>query len=219
MTVIRYIENKEKRRFFVNGLRIFVKDDPPNNVNIRNVIKKLFIKIPNRLLSGLRSINIGVFEELENFEREAMYKNSTIFVTNNQDSEEDMLDDIIHEVAHLVEEKLESRIYGDGKIEQEFLKKRNSMYKVLAKDNIKKDYSFFINPDYNIEFDYFLHKDVGYDKLRRYTSSLFYSPYGSTSLSEYFANGFEAFFMREDISRLKRISPVLFRTLASLLEK
>ena len=75
MTVIRYIENKEKRRFFVNGLRIFVKDDPPNNVNIRNVIKKLFIKIPNRLLSGLRSINIGLFEELENFEREAMYKN------------------------------------------------------------------------------------------------------------------------------------------------
>ena len=219
MTIKKYIENKEKDKFFMNGLKVVVKDAPPSNISVNRVIEKLLRKVPSKLLIGLRMITVGIFEELVNFERQAMYKNSTIFVTNDQESDEDMLDDIIHEVAHLVEEKHNIKIYGDGLLEREFLKKRDLMHKSLSKDNIRKDYSFFMKTGYDIEFDYFLHKDVGYEKLRNYTSSLFYSPYGSTSLSEYFANGFEAFFMKEDILRLKRLSPMLFDRLTNLMEK
>ena len=62
----------------------------------------------------------------------------------------------------------------------------------------------------------FFYDEIGYPTLGIYTSSLFYSPYGCTSLREYFANGFEAYFMREEIGRLKRISPVLYNKIVKL---
>ena len=54
---------------------------------------------------------------------QAMYENSSIFVTNVQDNEQDMLDDIVHEISHSVEETDGDIIYSDGSIEQEFLEK------------------------------------------------------------------------------------------------
>ena len=49
-------------------------------------------------------------------------------------------------------------------------------------------------------------------------SNLFYSPYAATSLREYFANGFEAFFMKEDVARLKNVSPALYKKMLYLME-
>ena len=76
----------------------------------------------------------------------------------------------------------------------------------------------FLNTDFDLEFDEFLYKTVGYPTLRLVTTNLFYSPYGSTSLREYFANGFEAFFMKEDINLLKKISPILYGKIIELLK-
>jgi len=66
------------------------------------------------------------------------------------------------------------------------------------------------------DFDMFLYKEVGYPLLSSVVASLFYSPYAATSLREYFANGFESFFMNKDIGRLKNISPTLYKKISKL---
>ena len=85
-----------------------------------------------------------------------------------------------------------------------------------------KGYEFeleqFLNTDYDLSFDEMLYKNVGYPMLSVLTSDIFYSPYAATSLREYFANGFEAFFMKEKIYMLKSISPVLYKKMINLLD-
>lgn len=51
-----------------------------------------------------------------------------------------------------------------------------------------------MNPIYNLEFDDLMYKEVGYSLLYNSYRDIFPSPYGVTSLREYFATGFEDFF-------------------------
>ena len=76
--------------------------------------------------------------------------------------------------------------------------------------------SFFIDLDYNTEFDDFLLNQVGYDKLALLMQGVFISPYAATSLREYFATGFTDFFMNKSRDDLKSVSPVLYNKLRSL---
>ena len=62
--------------------------------------------------------------------------------------------------------------------------------------------------EYSEDFDLYLYKEVGYDEIGNLTSGLFYSPYAATSVSEYFANGLENFFLGNR-EYLKKISPQL----------
>ena len=67
----------------------------------------------------------------------------------------------------------------------------------------------FKESEYSANFDVFLYKDIGYEKLTNLTMGLFSSPYGATSLREYFANGFEEYFLgRRDY--LPKVSPKLY---------
>ncbi|MBL18252.1 MAG: hypothetical protein CMC82_00275 [Flavobacteriaceae bacterium] len=198
-------------------MKVLVKDYPPDNVSIETVIKTVQSRVPKKLLSNVKMVCVGKFKELERRKIQGLYKDSTLYITNEQDSNLDMLDDVIHEVAHSVEEIYSDQIYSDNLIEKEFLKKRKKLWSILKEKGIEGDLSLFLNPKFNYEFDNFLHLDVGYDIIYLYTTNLFYSPYGATSLREYFANGFEAFFMKQEISRLKKISPVLFSKLEQLI--
>ena len=132
-----------------------------------------------------------------------------------QDSAADMLDDIIHEIAHAAESTYGYEIYGDGDLEQEFLGKRNKMESLLRYQGFEtKDYDF-LNPEYSKEFDEFLYQEVGYAKLNNLTNHLFSSAYGATSLREYFANGFEHFYLANP-KHIRQTSPVLFSKLQLL---
>jgi hypothetical protein len=75
----------------------------------------------------------------------------------------------------------------------------------------------FINPEYDSVFDDYLYNFLGYDLLGPLTSEYFYSPYGITSLREYWANGFENYFLG-DRQKLKDISPILYTRIKSLIE-
>ena len=219
LSLKNYIKNKKVNHFSHSGIEIFIKDPLPDHVNMRKVIKLLTKRVPQHLLTNLEVIYVGVFPELEKREIQAMFENSSIFITNNQKSNQDMLDDLVHEVAHSVEEIEAEAIYSDKEIEREFLGKRREMWVLLKNEGYNLELNYFLDPDFNREFDNFLYMDVGYPILSLLTVNLFYSPYGATSLREYFANGFEAFFMREDIDRLKAISPKLFTKLVELLDR
>ena len=66
-----------------------------------------------------------------------------------------------------------------------------------------------MNPEYSWKFDEFLLKDIGYEKISMNIQDLFLSPYAVTSLREYYAIGFEEYFLG-DKGYLKKISPILF---------
>ena len=219
MTIQNYIKNKKQKSFTYKGKEVFVKNSPLENTSVQKTLELLFSRIPTHLLKNFKNIRIGQFKQLIDRDIQAMYANNTIYVTNRVSNEEDMLDDIIHEVAHSVEEMHEELIYSDGSLEKEFLIKRKQMWIELGKASIEVPLGYFLNPRFDQEFDEILYKKVGYDVLSLITSSLFFSPYAATSLREYFANGFEAFFMRDEVARLKKVSPILFRKISSLLEE
>jgi multisubunit Na+/H+ antiporter MnhB subunit len=77
----------------------------------------------------------------------------------------------------------------------------------------------FFNPEYSEEFDEFLYMLVGYPVLTTLTNNLFVSPYGATSLREYFANAFEEYFGRSNFRTVKLISPAISDKIEMLLGK
>ena len=138
-----------------------------------------------------------------------------IYVLNHQGDNHDILDDIVHEVGHAVEEQHYDFIYGDELIKQEFLKKRNYLNAEFQKESIIIPDEVMQNSEYNESLDKFFSEEIGYANMMSMSNGIFYSPYGATSLREYFANGFEAFYYHKDLY-LKKVSPVLFSKLEDL---
>ena len=144
-----------------------------------------------------------------------MYKDGAIYISPDQDNEEDLLDDIIHEIAHSLENEYRDVIYGDNTLESEFLGKRKTLHYLVDKPML--DMVYYNNRDYNATFDKHLYKDIGYDKLRLISAELFYSPYAITSLREYWANGFENYILGDKLA-LRDLSPALFNKVSEILE-
>ena len=127
-----------------------------------------------------------------------------------------MIDDIIHEIAHAVEEEHFMDIYSDKYLEKEFLGKRERLYHLLEQEDLELNYQDFLEPEFSEEFDSLLYFEVGYPLLSAVSVNLFYSPYAITSLREYFASGFEAYFNDRNRNRIMTMSPILFDKLEKL---
>ncbi len=211
------IEKRTKNHFVISGIEVIIKDPPSKNVKVHKVLQDLLSRIPKHLLSNLDVIYIGQFEELKKRNFQAMYKNSAVFASNEIKSNDDLLDDLVHEVAHSVEDQYKSFIYSDNLIKKEFIEKRKSLWQILKDEGYSLELEDFLKAEYDVNFDKMLYMEIGYPILGIYTKNLFYSPYGCTSLREYFANGFEAFFMKENINRLKNVSPILYNRIVELL--
>ena len=146
----------------------------------------------------------------------ALYYNGIIYLSNDQDDLNDMLDDIVHEYSHALEEVYGNQIYSDGAIKDEFSSKRFQLERIL-KSNDFQTYEFdFSNDSYNKELDNFLLNVVGYERFEKLTNyGLFVNPYAAVSLREYFATGFEEYILG-DHQELKNISPNLYNKLREL---
>jgi len=126
-----------------------------------------------------------------------------------------MLEDVIHEVAHAVEEEQGDLIYGDDELRKEFLGKRLRLKSILDANGYQIPEKYYTNMEYNESFDTFLSDTIGYPKLLTLTMGLFVSPYGATALNEYFANGFEKYYLGSG-KLVKDVSPVLYNTITNL---
>ena len=189
--------------------KVVVKDPLPDDIDSVYVFKKIDNLIPDYLKSNVDLVYIGQFEEFKQRDINALYKDGALYITNHQDDENDMIDDIIHEMAHSVEEIAGEEIYGDKKVENEFLGKREKLFYLLREQGYNISLERFLNPIYNKDFDMFLHREIGYPLMVSLTMGLFTSPYSATSLREYFANGFEQYFLK-DRNYLKNLSPILY---------
>jgi hypothetical protein len=213
----KYIKNSRKRKQRMMGDVLVIEKDPlPSTVDIEEVLEKVKDSVPSKFFRRLDSIYIGKFKNLEDRKLNAMYSDGAIYVTNDQDSVDDTSEDIVHEMAHAIEDEISSEIYSDGSIESEFKGKRERLYFMLKEEGYDVELANFLDLKYSTSFDSFLYSEVGYPMLSALTVNLFYSPYGATSLNEYFANCFEAYFFRKDVYRVKRISPNVFAILEKI---
>ena len=187
------------------------------DINLDFIKNKIETLAPEYFFDNVDGFFVGYVKEFFKDGREynAMFKDGAIYLSPDQDDEKDLLDDILHELAHAIEEKNENEIYGDGRLEREFLAKRRYLYYLLSDDVY--DIDDYSNPDYNYDFDQHLYRGIGYDKLRGVSAELFYSPYAITSLREYWANGFENYLINSR-GKLKEISPVLYQKIDSLFD-
>ena len=198
------------------GLHVFFKD-PIDNVDVEKVVSKVESAIPAHLLSEVEMIIIGWFDEFEERSLNAFYDSGTLYISNIQDDFMDMYDDIIHEISHSLEEPHGYFLYGDKKIENEFLRKRKYLHDILWKMGYKVPLSVYMDVEYNEEFDMFLYEKVGYDKLTTIVAGVFVSAYAATSLREYYATGFAEYYTHpEGHNFLKKISPQLYKKLVLL---
>ncbi len=217
-----YIQNSlrgSNHKVFFNNINVYVLNPLPDGFDLDYVLTTVEEVVPEHLIYGLEGIYIGKFDDLEKNEFDALYKDGTIYATNNQKDEEDLIDDIIHEIAHLAEENLGHYIYSDRKIIDEFLGKRERLYSILKAQDLKTpNQNAFYDLEYNKKFDHYLHKTVGYEKLTYLTMGLFVSPYSITSLREYFAKSFERYFM-DEMEQVRKVSPAVFEKIEFLVYK
>jgi hypothetical protein len=201
------------------NVNVVQQETLPDNININNILKKLEIAIPDHFVQNLDGIYIGIYPFLLDRELNAQYKDGVIYVLADQDDELDVYSDIIHEIAHSVEEAYGPDIYEDGEIEEEFLRKRSRLFDILRAYGYTKGMpqSAFMNPDFDQRFDRYLYTSVGYPILSQLVPDLFVSPYGATSLREYFANAFEHYFANRQYKRVQNISPSVYKKIEMLL--
>ena len=207
--------SSEQREFYLfNDIFVYIKDSLPQHISVVEILETIEKRIPSHLLHDIESIFIGQFDDFVERQTNAFYKDGAIYVTNDQDDNRDMLDDIVHEIAHAAEKTFSAYIYSNGASEEEFLGKRRRLYSLLTAEEVGGIPSSveFEKVDYSREFDEFLFMGVGYPLLANLTMGLFTSPYSVTSLREYFATGFEEYFIG-DSNHLRNISPVLFNTI------
>jgi hypothetical protein len=205
---------KLKDMYNVSGIDVYIKDRLPDNIDPDFIFNYISTRIPFHLARNLDIIYVGKFPEMKEREINAYYEDGAIYVTNDQDDEMDMIDDIVHELAHAVERNNEEIVYGTGSLQREFKAKRRNLY-TLIHEMYDVPKNFLSDIDYNKEIDEFLFKKIGYDVLNQLVANIFISGYAVTSVSEYFARGFEEYFIG-DKDTLKQLSPVLYRVIDEL---
>ena len=210
--------NKRMRNeYMVNGVTVFIKDALPEQVSGEFIFDYISSRIPSYLMKNIEVIYVGQFPEMKERDINAYYENDAIYITNEQDDEMDVIDDIIHEVSHAVEHYNREFIYGDGALQREFIAKRKRLSSLLKqKFDVPSDFN--INFEYDRAIDDFLYRDVGYDILNQISVNIFPSGYAATSISEYWAKGFEELFIG-DQDKLKQLCPVLYNKMTLLIKE
>tara|TARA_B100000123_G_C25584600_1_gene364245 strand:- start:12 stop:686 length:675 start_codon:yes stop_codon:yes gene_type:complete len=207
--------NKLRNHIKMNQIDIFIKDELPESIDadiVFNTFKKL---IPEHLLGGVDVVYIGDFDVFREKETNAAFLDGAIYVSNKQDSNQDMIDDIVHELAHSVEERYTQIIYNDETLKAEFVGKRKRLFDILLNYDYEPPAKIKSVYHYDEEIDMYFYKKVGYEAMWNLVNGLFPSPYSATALREYFAIGFENYFMG-DRSQLKKFCPVLYSKLEDL---
>jgi len=216
-TLAEYIKQAPKIHHMVYGrIPIYFKNPLTRQINIDSVAGRIENLLPATMLRNISAIAIGDYDSLNDRAVDSVYNKKIIYLTNVQDNEEDILENVVHEVAHSLEEIYAESIYGDLILRKEFLKKRRQLYGELSKKYTLEE-KYFRKTTYTKYLDNLLFKKIGYDALSHFTDPIMVSPYSATSLREYFSEGFEKYYMGEQ-QLVQDLSPGLYAKIKSLEE-
>lgn len=206
---------KNNKEYYINNtIPITIKDDfISDDIDLEDFKSVIEQQIPQHLLRNIEIIYIGDFPFLAG--RTAAFDDGAIYISNAEPTNHDILEDFFHELSHSIESEFGFDIYGDKRLEEEFLSKRKRLKSILDAEDFVVPEKAYLNTEYHSSFDEFLSSIVGYPTLLNLTMGLFVSPYGATSLREYFANGFEKYHMG-DAKLVKEVSPMLYNIIDKL---
>jgi len=222
---INSIRNKlkeSKRMIIFNRIPVTVIGTISPNIDLNKILRQIErTLISKKFFYNIEEIYFGNFNFLKGRQIQSLYSDGCIYVSgfnNDQDiTETIIIKDIIHEIGHSLETDYGMDIYGDGELELEFYAKKKKLLFTLKNSGYNfPGKEFLSNSEYSIELDKFLYRDVGYTILGPMIVGLFTSPYSATSLSEYYANGFEYFYTIGDRKYLQQICPILFNKIKEL---
>ena len=215
--IVNYLkkQNKNTSNQRIGLLDIVFVNHFLKEIDFNSVFNKVNQLLPDYIIELVDIIYIGEFDYFKKRDINALYLDGAIYISNQQDDERDLLDDIIHEYAHAVEDGLGEKIYSDGMIEQNFLSKRKKLNKYLDFEGYDIEEYDLNNTKHDEALDYFLKDHIGYEKLNNLTKGLFLGAYSITSLREYFARGFEEFYLGNRLY-LKKVCPYIFSKLSSI---
>jgi len=217
--IVNYVRTRNKNLFEHNfkQFQVLINDPLPENVDIKLVFNQIQDFVPSNFLKLIDVVYVGDFPFLNEREITSMFSDGALYISNQQDNNQDLKDDILHEISHAVEEKYNDFLYNDEEIKNEYFAKLKKLKSYLIFEGYHPGGIEFFNIHYNEEFDNFLLNTVGYDKLGSFIAGLFINPYSLTSLREYFATGFEEYFLGDQIY-LSKVCPYLFNKLSFLNE-
>ena len=215
--IVEFIKQTPKVHFAIHGrIPVYFKDGLTKKINFDSVCKRVGNLLPAFLFKNISAVAIGQYDTLDDRDVDSVYDKRIIYLTNVQDDEEDIIENILHEVAHSLEEIYSQQIYGDGLLKKEFLKKRKQLYNELSQKYTLDD-KYFRKTEYSKTLDVLFYKKIGYDTLSYFTEPLFVSPYSATSLREYFSEGFEKFYLGHQQLTMD-LSPELYSKIKQLEE-
>jgi len=207
--------NNTSKYFTFGNIDVHVRDEMSNGLDPKRVLITIEKVLPRVFFRNLKKIHIGEFDHFKDRSVNAMYSDSELFISNQQDNYRDLINDVVHEIAHHIETQFIEEVYGDETIKKEFLKKRKQLEFELRSEGLWTNNYDFENIKFDRNFDDFLYKRVGYKLLTMATTGIFIRPYASVSLREYFATGFEAYYIGER-DALSSISPALYEKVKEL---
>lgn len=200
---------------YIYNVPVFITHEPASSIDISAFCSDCQEILPSALLKNIDVVYIGNFKELH--DKNAAYLNGGIYMSAAEPTVFDMVENFVHEVAHSLEDQFAWQIYDDELI-REFKGKRERLRHLLNAEGFEINPVLYSYTEYNQKFDNFLANEVGYPTLLSLTIGLFVSPYGATSIQEYFANGFEKYFL--DNSRtVEKISPILYGKIEQILNE
>lgn len=173
---------------------IYSRDEVSKGVDLNALARMVENVLPSYMFENVSSVVFGEYATLSDREIDSAYDKQIIFISNEVYSEKDVVDNIVHETAHSLEEIYSSYLYSDLKLEKEFLNKRVLLFNELSK-KYKLNKNDFLNPNFKQKLDSILYQKIGYDALSFFTERLFLTAYSTTSLREYFSEGFEVYYL------------------------
>tara|TARA_R100001594_G_scaffold122775_2_gene159019 strand:+ start:669 stop:1298 length:630 start_codon:yes stop_codon:yes gene_type:complete len=203
------------REYYIYNIPVFVHGEQQPGVDIPEFCSTIQEMLPRNIMKNVDVCYIMEDPILDG--RAATYADGAIYMDINEPTNDDLIENFVHEVAHAAEVSYPHFIY-DNRLIAEFKGKRRKLYHLLKAEGYDqmplRMYEF---SEYTRKFDDFLATTVGYPTLLTLTMGLFCSPYGATSVQEYFANGFEKYFT-ESPEYVRNVSPVVYRKIIEILD-
>jgi hypothetical protein len=209
------IAKKLKDRRLFNRIYVWEKDPVLPDVDIDVSLQRIVKLVPKNYFNNIDTIFIGQFPELSKRNLNALYQDNAIYVSNMIMDTSEFMKNIVHELAHAVHDEYCDLVDENDAVMNEFFVKRRQLKKILHLNGYNVENQNFENLEYDQNFDTYLYQEIGYPIMHTLTINLFVSPYAATSYKEYFANGFEHYYLN-DFTSVKQVSPKLFSLLTKI---
>ena len=86
--------NKVDNFYTSTGIHVYIKDPLTNGLDMEEIVSVVENRIPKKFLIEVEMIIVGDLEEFKDRKINAMYKDSCLYITNEQDDADDLIDDI-----------------------------------------------------------------------------------------------------------------------------